>query len=143
VLADGESQWTSDLVQIWFFTPDSVPSSITDGTPDTSSFGEPQALFEGSCNIDDHFYDHAIVFDLTFCGDWAGDTFETDGCPMTTDDAASSCIAYVGDNPDAYEYSYWSVNSLKVYSASTSKSLATSTNATSAIPAASTTSIAY
>lgn len=137
------SQWTSDFIQVWFFHRGSVPSSLSSGTPDTSTFGKPVARFQGSCNIDDHFYDHAIVFDLTFCGSWAGATFQDDGCPMTYgQDSGSSCVTYVAENPSAFKNSYWTVNSLKVYSAKASSSSSAAKAGTSAKPAASTTSLA-
>lgn len=101
-------EWTSDYIQVWFFPRGKIPSSITSGNPDVSTFGQPMANFRG-CDFDNYFYNHAIVFDTTFCGTWAGETFFNDGC------SASSCVDYVANNPQAYKDAYWAVKYLKVY----------------------------
>ena len=78
-------EWTSTAIRIWFFTRDEVPASISaaDGNgPDPSTFGDPVANFQGSCDIDAHFFNHSMVFDTTFCGSYAGNTWQGDGCPL-------------------------------------------------------------
>lgn len=54
-----------------------------------------------------------IVFDTTFCGDWAGNVW---GSSATCSKLASTCEAYVGANPAAFSEAYWLINSVKVYS---------------------------
>ena len=63
------------------------------------------------CNIPSHFGEHQIVFDTTFCGDWAGAVWGSSGCA----NRASSCNDFVANNPGAFSGAYWSLNSLKVY----------------------------
>ena len=118
-------EWTSDLIQVWFFPHGWVPKTILDGTPDPNvDFGKPLGRFQGGCDIDKHFYDHAIVFDTTFCGSWAGSTYHQDGCALTDGlDNLHSCIKFVAENPHAFKYSYWTVNSLRVYKAASSSSV--------------------
>lgn len=101
-------EWTSQHINVWFFPRNNIPSTIQSGEPDVSKFGQPMANFLG-CDLDNYFYNHAIVFDTTFCGTWAGETFNNDGC------SASSCVEYVAGNPSAFKDAYWSVNSVKVY----------------------------
>jgi hypothetical protein len=71
------------------------------------------------CNIPAHFYNHKIIFDITyftlafeahgsFCGDWAGAVYPSSGCPGT-------CTDQVANNPSYYQYSYFGVQGLKVY----------------------------
>ncbi|TAQ85301.1 hypothetical protein B7494_g6365 [Chlorociboria aeruginascens] len=114
-------EWTSDLIQVFFFPRASIPSDITAGTPDptNSAWGTPTAKFTG-CDIDSHFYQHNIIFDTTFCGDWAGKSWSGTGNLCAANTGASSCEAYVGQNPSAFENAYWSINSVKVYSQGTS-----------------------
>lgn len=57
------------------------------------------------------FTDQQIVFDTTFCGDWAGNTWSSSSCSAKAD----TCDAYVQNNPQAFEDAYWSINALKVY----------------------------
>jgi hypothetical protein len=82
-------------------------------------------LPNNSCNIGNNFYDHSIIFDITyhflyvranrrFCGDWAGADYPNSGCPGT-------CASYVQNNPDGFWNSFFGVQDLKVYQATTSE----------------------
>lgn len=109
--------WTSSNIAIYFFPRSAIPSDITAGNPTPSSWGTPQALFTGnSCDIDSYFLNHNIIFDTTFCGDWAGAVWSEGSCAS----AADTCDNYVAQNPSAFEDAYWLVNSVKVYQASSS-----------------------
>ncbi|KAJ6119251.1 hypothetical protein N7523_003531 [Penicillium sp. IBT 18751x] len=109
------TEWTSDAINIYFFSNSSVPSDITSGNPDPSGWGTPAASFAG-CDIDSHFSELQIVFDITFCGNWAGDMWSSSSCSSY----ASTCNDYVANNPSAFEQTYWEINSLKVYQDSSS-----------------------
>lgn len=107
------TEWTSNAISVWFFPRGSIPSDIDSGSPTPSSWGAPIASFGGgSCNIDDSFKNQQIVFDTTFCGDWAGSVWSTDS---TCSSKASTCQDYVANNPAAFKDAYWAVNHLKVY----------------------------
>ena len=44
--------------------------------------GQPFAFFpDTDCDINSHFGPHNLIINLTFCGDWAGAVFDSDGCP--------------------------------------------------------------
>jgi len=105
-------QWESSGVYVWFWPHGSVPSDVTAGQPVTGNWGLPIVAFNGGsgCDIDAHFSDQNIVFDTTFCGQWAGAVWG-DSCSNLAD----TCIDYVAGNPGAFQQSYWSVNSVKVY----------------------------
>ncbi|RDL31760.1 uncharacterized protein BP5553_09162 [Venustampulla echinocandica] len=105
-------EWTSSHIRVWFFRRNNIPSDIVNGRPDPSDWGMPQANFQGDCKIDRHFKDHSIIFDTTFCGDWAGNTWNADD---TCSDQASTCSGYVAANPRAFRDAYWSINSVEVY----------------------------
>lgn len=62
------TEWTSSYVNIWWFPKSSIPSSLTAGTPNISTFGTPVASFSGSCDIDSHFANHSIIINTDFCG---------------------------------------------------------------------------
>ncbi|KAL8645148.1 MAG: hypothetical protein Q9210_006869 [Variospora velana] len=111
-------QWTSGWINIWFFPRGSEPGDISGPHPNTGNWGHPTASFIGgdNCNIDQHFKDNHIVFDTTFCGDWAGNVWGQDS---TCSALAGSCQDYVRNNPGAFRDSYWTVNSLKVYQSDT------------------------
>ena len=108
------TEWNSDHIAVWFFPRSAIPGDITSGSPDPSGWGAPTAQFEGGsgCDLDDHFMNNQLVFDTTFCGDWAGSVWSDDS---TCSALASTCEDYVAANPSAFEDAYWLVNSIKVY----------------------------
>lgn len=107
------TEWNSDVIRVWFFPRGSIPSDIDSGSPSPGSWGAPMAAFgSASCDIDSAFKDQQIVFDTTFCGDWAGQVWSSDS---TCSAKASTCEEYVQNNPEAFADSYWAVNSLKVF----------------------------
>jgi hypothetical protein len=105
--------WTSSAISIYFFPRYAIPTDISSGKPNPSSWGTPQAMFSGSgCDIDAHFMNHNIVFDTTFCGDWAGNVWSSDA---TCAPKANTCQEYVANNPGDFADAYWLINSVKVY----------------------------
>ncbi|KAJ5994096.1 hypothetical protein N7451_009820 [Penicillium sp. IBT 35674x] len=110
-------EWTEEFVKIWFFPRKSIPASITKGEPDVSEFGTPMALVQDGCDVANSFKAQSFVFDVTFCGDWAGGVFGESGCPMTSSDSFTSCTNFVAQNPAKFKETYWEINSVKVYQA--------------------------
>jgi hypothetical protein len=55
------TEWTSQALSIWFFPRNSIPSDISSGNPDPTTWGTPAALFEGSCDMDSHLGPQNIV----------------------------------------------------------------------------------
>jgi hypothetical protein len=110
--------WTDEAIRLWFFPRSSIPESITNGDPDPGSFGVPLANFEPTspCNLQQEIKNHKIVFDTTFCGDWATDSFTDSNCPMSDPSSAiRSCAVYVATNPFMYREAYWEINSIRIY----------------------------
>ncbi|OAL26150.1 hypothetical protein AYO20_10203 [Fonsecaea nubica] len=112
------TEWTSSAINIWFFSRSAIPSDISSGSPDPGNWGQPLASFGGSCNIDEFFNNQQIVFDTTFCGDWAGNVWDSDPVCKSK---ASTCESYVQNNPSAFQDAFWTVNSLKVFQGSGSQ----------------------
>ncbi|RMZ79645.1 hypothetical protein DV738_g3139, partial [Chaetothyriales sp. CBS 135597] len=107
------TEWTSQFIKIWFFPRGNIPSDIASGNPQPqASWGEPRSVFQDGLSLDDHFNNLQIVFDNTFCGDWAGQVWnETEGCRAL----APTCEDYVTNNPQAFTEAYWAVNALQVF----------------------------
>ncbi|OCK93757.1 glycoside hydrolase family 16 protein [Cenococcum geophilum 1.58] len=103
--------WNSNAITIYFFPRGTIPSDIASGSPNPSGWGTPAAVFKGGCDISSKFKSQQIVFDTTFCGDWAGAVWSSGSCASK----ASTCNAFVENNPSAFANAYWSINSLKVY----------------------------
>jgi hypothetical protein len=108
------TEWTGTYIAIYYFPRGSIPADITAGTPNPQSWGKPQALFEGSCNIPSMFKNHKIVINTTFCGQWAGQSSVWGGDPVCSAKAAT-CNDYVANNPAAFKDAYWEINSIRVY----------------------------
>lgn len=105
-------EYTSQAIKIWFFPRGMTPEDVTAGTPDPSLWQLPNALFAGDdLDLDNHFDELQLIFDTTFCGDWAGKVWTTDSCASK----ANTCEDFVTNNPDAFADAYWAINSLKVY----------------------------
>ncbi|KAF2118478.1 concanavalin A-like lectin/glucanase domain-containing protein [Lophiotrema nucula] len=116
-------EWTNETISIWFFVPNNVPESLLlpDSIPDTSEFGTPSASFYGPCSEDfsKNFFNHTIVIDTTFCGGWGGSTFGKGSgtqCVIAQGSTSEdSCKAFVANNPEAFNETYWAINSLRVW----------------------------
>ncbi|KIK92969.1 glycoside hydrolase family 16 protein [Paxillus rubicundulus Ve08.2h10] len=105
-------KWDTNGIAVWSFYRAAIPQDIIQGLPNPSNWGEPVAeLAPSSCNITEYFVDHSIVFDITFCGDWAGNSYATSGCPGT-------CADILMD-PSNFVNASWIINSLKVYKSAT------------------------
>ena len=108
------TEWTSDHINIWFWPKGQAPSDVTGANPNPAGWGKATANFQGGsgCTIDSHFNNMQLVFDTTFCGDWAGQpaVFSADS------QCKGTCQNFVQNNPSAFKDAYWSINALKVYS---------------------------
>ncbi|PKY01771.1 hypothetical protein P168DRAFT_241808, partial [Aspergillus campestris IBT 28561] len=109
-------EWTEDFIKIWYFPRDSIPPSITDGHPDSSTFPTPMAHLQGSCDIAARFKPQKFILDTTFCGDWSGNVYGDSSCPISdSSNPMQSCVNYVAENPEAFKEAYWEINSIKLY----------------------------
>ncbi|PRP78600.1 endo-1,3(4)-beta-glucanase [Planoprotostelium fungivorum] len=99
-------------IRAWTFTKDTLPSDIRSDSIDTAQWPQPNAYFPfGSSCSADHFGAQTLIFDITFCGDWAGSNWVYNtqaACP-------GSCKDFVSYNPKAFSNTYWTIESLKVY----------------------------
>ncbi|KAI9262709.1 concanavalin A-like lectin/glucanase domain-containing protein [Sporodiniella umbellata] len=97
-------------IQVWFFPRNKIPGDLNGSAPNPDGWPTPIASFpfkSGSCTID-HFSKLQVVFDLTFCGDWAGGVYGQSGCP-------SNCNDFVANNPGEFSNAFWSINYVKVF----------------------------
>ncbi|KAH9879897.1 hypothetical protein J1614_001921 [Plenodomus biglobosus] len=131
-------EWTSISISIWFIPRNSslyaanfgfaaplhaknTTSNATSNAPrapppppNPSTWGPPLARFAGpNCPFTDRFKDLKVIFDTTFCGQWAGREWERGGCAAKT--GVETCEAYVRDFPEVFEKAYWEVAGLRWY----------------------------
>ncbi|KAI4853114.1 hypothetical protein E4T44_01044 [Aureobasidium sp. EXF-8845] len=109
-------QWTSEFMKVWFFPRNAIPASISSGSPSPASdFGTPVGNFDGSsCDIDSHFINHRMIFDTTFCGDWAGSVYSATSCPMASD-GGNGCVNYVAGNPGSDHFEFELVDEFDIF----------------------------
>ncbi|ORY08221.1 concanavalin A-like lectin/glucanase domain-containing protein [Clohesyomyces aquaticus] len=103
--------WTDEAISIYFFPRGSIPDDVTGDSPNPAGWGKPAAKFAGDCHIPSIFKSQQIVFDTTFCGDWAGQVWDSSSCASKAD----TCNSFVQNNPSAFKEAYWTINALKVY----------------------------
>ncbi|KAK7472629.1 hypothetical protein VKT23_000742 [Stygiomarasmius scandens] len=102
-------------IKIWSFSRCNPPPPELQNPSlpiNTAAWPLPDAFFPfaaESCSYSEHFDPHNMVFDITFCGDWAGNAFPSSGC------GPSECAVFVDQNPGAFSEAYWEINSLRVY----------------------------
>lgn len=104
-------EWTSDHIAVWFWPRSAIPENVLGFDPNPSTWGEPVAWFRGPCDIDANFQQHRIVFNTTFCGDWAGNVWSSSECSAK----APSCTEFVANNPSAFAEAFWTIKSLRVF----------------------------
>ena len=107
-------EWTDSFIRVWNFDHQNLPWDINTSNPNPDNWSKPTAYWTlgDNCNAN-HFNNHVIVFDTTFCGDWAGAaSVWSNSCPMYN---SQSCSDYVINNPSAFKEAYWSINYLKIF----------------------------
>jgi hypothetical protein len=107
------TEWTSSFIKIWFFPRGSIPADVASSNPQpNANWGTPRSVFQGDFNLDDNFKNLQLVFDTTFCGQWAGQTWHTTGSCKSL---APTCEEYVTNNPKAFAEAFWAINTLQVF----------------------------
>ena len=99
--------WDNSSVRAFRWTRGLMPVDVSERTtPFIESWGTPYARFDFTHCDANHFHDHQIIFDLTFCGDWAGGVF---GSQCADVSHGLSCEAFVSKGANMRE-AYWTVN---------------------------------
>jgi hypothetical protein len=97
----------------WFWPRDQEPDDIKEGAPNPETWGTPYSFFRLGLNCPkEHFSRMQLMFDLSFCGDWAGGTFPRD-CPRFAE--KMTCEDLVAFHPEELQDAYWSIRALDVY----------------------------
>lgn len=107
--------WDDDGISIWFFARENIPDDITNlksadtgATANPSTWGTPKAHWASTtCSTSKFFKSHNLVFDTTLCGDWAGATYSSAGCPGTCADRLK--------DPANFKDAVWKINSVSIF----------------------------
>jgi len=104
------TKWDEHEISTWSFYRAAIPQDIIAGRPNPSHWGVPSArLLPTNCNpLSKFFINMSIIFDITFCGDWAGNSYATfKSCPATCEERLME--------PVNFQNATWVINNLKVY----------------------------
>ncbi|KAI1214801.1 glycoside hydrolase family 16 protein [Annulohypoxylon truncatum] len=105
-------EWRDAGIRVWQFGRNGIPTDITSGSPDPTTWGEAAADFPNTdCDIGSHFRNQSIIVNIDLCGQYAGNVYSTSGCP-------SNCTDYVANYPSAFTDAYWEFGTFQVYKAS-------------------------
>jgi len=100
--------WNNEGIKIWHFPRTNIPKDIQDKQPDPSTWGTPAAFWSpDGCDMQSHFFDHVLTIDTTLCGDFAGATYGSSGCPGTCEQAVK--------DPNNFTRAKWMINYIAVY----------------------------
>ncbi|TFK29483.1 hypothetical protein FA15DRAFT_736446 [Coprinopsis marcescibilis] len=101
-------KWDENGIAVWSFFRNAIPKDLANETPETDTWGPPSAvLMPSRCDLGWYFKEHVIIFDITFCGVWAGVTYTDTQCPGT-------CETRMMD-PANFVNATWAINYLKIY----------------------------
>jgi len=102
-------------IRTWFWPRGQEPRDVVHRKDlEPKSWGMPYSYFTlspAACSPG-HFADMRLIFDITFCGDWAGNVFKQ-ACPQQAQ--AYTCNEWVAERPKTFQETFWSIRSLDVY----------------------------
>ncbi|BGP40272.1 hypothetical protein JCM10450v2_004252 [Rhodotorula kratochvilovae] len=104
-------------ISIWRWQRSKIPSDIKNGAPRWKTWGTPVAAFDGStCDTRSFFRNQQLTFDITTCGDWAGNQAVWQDASLSGPvyPKYKTCAAANAD-PAAFPEAYFEVNYLKVF----------------------------
>ncbi|KAF9454288.1 glycoside hydrolase family 16 protein [Macrolepiota fuliginosa MF-IS2] len=99
--------WDRTGIKAWRFARNDIPQDIQSENPNPAGWGTPVAYWSADTCDMVHFSSHSLVIDTTLCGDWAGATYTSAGCPGT-------CQQAVAD-PNNFKNAKWRINYIGVY----------------------------
>ncbi|KAH7401145.1 concanavalin A-like lectin/glucanase domain-containing protein [Phaeosphaeria sp. MPI-PUGE-AT-0046c] len=116
-------EWTTSKISVWFWprgTYTAAEFHPFHPHPRPGEWGPAVAVYEGregggrvGCDIEAAFRKQRIVINTTFCGAWAGGTWESSGCRERT--GFGSCEEYVRMRPGEMGDAWWGIRGLRVY----------------------------
>jgi hypothetical protein len=103
-----------------YWTPGNVPSDITSGGPNPSTWSAQTFFSSTSCTISDYFTDLALIIDTNLGGTFTEGVWSTSGAGGQQTSCASStgystAASYVQNVGSAFSDAYWQISSIKIY----------------------------
>ncbi|KAH8109492.1 concanavalin A-like lectin/glucanase domain-containing protein [Phellopilus nigrolimitatus] len=107
--------WNDDGIKTWFFNRSSIPSDINGSAPNPDGWTTPTASWPtSSCDVSKFFGAQTLIFDITLCGNFAGEA------SVFAQTCSGTCTDLIKD-PTNYNNAYFEVSYVRVYSGDSSK----------------------
>lgn len=108
------TEYANDSINVWFFARSKVPSVLNDSSTtklDTTTLGTPLASYDNKgCNITEFFLPQELIFDITLCGDFAGNQM------IFNETCQGNCyMDFVIGSPAGYNDAFFEVRNVKVF----------------------------
>ncbi|THH07641.1 hypothetical protein EW145_g3245 [Phellinidium pouzarii] len=114
--------WDDDI-SVWFFSRSSIPTDIASPNPD--NWGTPTAFWpKSSCDASKFFKDQTLIFDITLCGNFAGEA------AVFAQTCSGTCTDLV-QTPSNYDTAYFEVQYVRVFTGEPLSSAARASGITS------------
>ncbi|KIJ62671.1 glycoside hydrolase family 16 protein [Hydnomerulius pinastri MD-312] len=108
------TEFATSGISVWFFPRSQIPSSLSSNssTIDTTTFGVPVGNWPSTgCNVQEYFQPQQLIFDITLCGDFAGNA------AIFNQTCSGVCYNdYVIGSPSNYDNAYFEVGYVRVFS---------------------------
>ncbi|KAH6620091.1 glycoside hydrolase family 16 protein [Boeremia exigua] len=116
----GGGVWAAQIeatgIKVWFFPRRTIPGDIRTNAPEPGKWGTPIMSFAPKkCDIRGVWAKMKIVFNITFCGDYAGGDAWGSYTSCRSRTQFTSCNEYVAQTPSAFDEVHWLINSVKTY----------------------------
>jgi hypothetical protein len=74
-------EWRDEGIRMWQFGRNTIPSDITQKSPDPSAWGSAMADFPNTaCNIGSFIKNQSLILNINVCGDWVEGVYAKSGC---------------------------------------------------------------
>jgi hypothetical protein len=109
-------QWVNSGISVWFFPRGSIPADIEADHPMPWTWQKPFAHWSSNtCDTNHYFNNNNAIFDITFCGDWAGSDGAWRGSGCADQTGYGSCSDYVRAVGSGFHDAFWEVQYVKYY----------------------------
>ncbi|BEJ13211.1 hypothetical protein CspHIS471_0303850 [Cutaneotrichosporon sp. HIS471] len=79
--------WDGNGLKMWNWQRSAIPRDLTARAPQPLTWAKPVGVFDrATCNPYTFFNAQVIILNVNLCGDWAGSTYVSSGCPGTCAD---------------------------------------------------------
>ncbi|CAM1500703.1 Fc.00g098650.m01.CDS01 [Cosmosporella sp. VM-42] len=108
-------EWTTEFIKLYSWTWNNIPSDVDSEEPNTDSWGAPSVWLKNeNCDVDDHFVNQKLVFNIDFCHSrTGGEEAWSQTCKDST--KFDTCVDYVSSKPGEFAGSYFQIQDIRYF----------------------------